>query len=75
MKTAWAILLISAFTDFIVSAGTSLTSAMVATGKAEMPARAVIVLALLGGLVQLARTIQGALKSDQTPAGQLTKPS
>lgn len=71
MKVAWIVLLINGFTDFVINTGSSLMAAMVATGNAVMPARAVVVLAVIGGLVQMSRTIQQALKSDQTPAGQL----
>lgn len=63
MKTAWAILLISALTDFIITGATAITSAMVATGSAEIPSKAVVILAVLGGLVAAARTIQQALKA------------
>ena len=67
MKSEWVALVISALTDFIISAGTALTSAMVATGEAHVPSEAVLILALVGGLVAGARTIQQALKS--TPEG------
>lgn len=63
MKTAWAILLISALTDFIISAGTAITAAMVATGSAQMPDTPVIVLSVIGGVVAFARTVQQALKN------------
>lgn len=62
MKIAWLILIISAFTDFVITAATALASAMVATGSAEFPNSAVVLLAVLGGLVSGARTIQQALK-------------
>lgn len=38
-------------------------AAMVATGAATIPSRAVLLLSLLGGLVSMSRTIQQALKS------------
>lgn len=63
MKTAWVVLSISAFTDLIITAGTSVTSAMVATGSASIPSKAVIILAVIGGLVAASRTIQQALKA------------
>lgn len=63
MKQAWIVLLVSAFTDFIINAGTALTSAMVATGNAAMPSKAVVILALIGGLVAFSRTVQQALKA------------
>lgn len=71
MKLAWIVLIISALTDFVINTGTSLMAAMVATGKAQMPAKAVVVLAIIGGAVQLARTFQQALKADTSPAGLL----
>lgn len=67
MKTEWAILIISALTDLIINTGTAITSAMVATGSAQIPNDAVIVLSLVGGIVAAARTIQQALKA--TPEG------
>jgi len=62
MKVAWAVLLISALTDFLINSGTSLMAAMMATGSAAMPSSAVILVVLIGGVVQAARTIQQALK-------------
>ena len=67
MRTEWAILIISALTDLIISTGTALSAAMVATGEARLPNDAVIILSLVGGLVAAARTIQQALKA--TPEG------
>ncbi len=65
MKIAWLVLIISAFTDFVITAATAVTSSMVATSSADFPSKAVVLLAVLGGLVSAARTIQQALK--QTP--------
>jgi hypothetical protein len=63
VKSEWVALIITALTDLIISAGTALMSAMVATGSAQIPNDAVIVLALLGGIVAGARTMQQALKT------------
>lgn len=63
MKTAWIVLMISAVTDFIITAGTGLTTAMVATGSTSMPNKATVLLMLIGGLIAMARTIQQALKT------------
>ena len=63
MKTAWFILIISAFTDFVITVATALTSAMVVMGTADLPSRAVVLLAVLGGLVSASRTVQQALKA------------
>jgi hypothetical protein len=62
-RVAWIILIISALTDLIINAGTSIMAAMMATGNASLPTKAVWILAAVGGLVQMARTIQQALKT------------
>lgn len=62
-KTQWLIIGISAFTDSVISGASALTAAMVAGDMVQMPNRAVVVIALLGGLVAFARTIQQALRS------------
>lgn len=72
MTKAWVILSISALTDFIITGATAITSAMVATGGADMPSKGVLVLALLGGLVSAARTIQQALKATPETSAALT---
>ncbi len=63
MKIAWLVLIISAFTDFIITTGTAITSAMVGTMSAQLPNKGVMLLAITGGVVSAARTIQQALKS------------
>ena len=63
MKIAWVIVLISALTDFVITGATAITSAMVASGNSELPSKAVLVLAVLGGIVSAARTVQQALKA------------
>lgn len=63
MNIAWTIVLISALTDFIITAGTALTTAMVAAGDAELPSMAVLIVSGLGGLIAFARTVQQALKA------------
>ena len=72
MKKAWTVLIISSLTDFVINAGTGLGTAMVATGKAEIPSNAVLLLCLMGGLVQAARTIQQALKSTPETSAALS---
>jgi hypothetical protein len=62
LKLAWFILLVSAVTDFVISAATSLISVMLATGSPQMPEPAVWVIVTAGGLVAAARTIQQGLK-------------
>ena len=71
MKSEWAVLIISALTDMIISTGTALTAAMVATGEARIPNEAVIVLAAIGGIVAAARTIQQALKTTPESTAKL----
>lgn len=65
MKIAWLVLLISAGTDFVITAGAALSTAMVAHGgSTEIPSLAVCLLASLAGLTAFARTIGQGLKSD-----------
>ncbi len=62
MKTEWLILIVSAMTDAIINAGTSLTAAMLATGSATLPSHAVLILSIVGGCVSAARTIQQGIR-------------
>lgn len=71
MKSEWSVLLISAVTDMIINMGTALAAAMIATGSAQMPSRAVLLLSAIGGLVAGARTIQQALKATPQAAAKL----
>ena len=71
MKIAWIIVLISAFTDFVITMGTGLSAAMVATDSAAMPSGASVLLCVIGGLVQAARTVQQALKATPETAAAL----
>ncbi len=52
---------VSALSDFIISAGGCLTTAMVATGSASMPTTAVMIFAITTGLVAAARGIRALL--------------
>ncbi len=71
MKTAWIILIISAFTDFTITVATGLSTAMVATGNTSLPSKATVLLCLLGGAIAMARTIQQALKATPETAAAL----
>ena len=72
MKIAWLVLLISAFTDFVITTATSLTTAMMVMGNAELPSNAVVIVASLGGAVTAARTIQQGLRSATSEPPPLT---
>lgn len=71
MRYAWIILLISAITDFGISAIPIVLAAMMATGMAAIPSRAIVILALLTGGLSGLRTIQGALKTTPETAAAL----
>ncbi len=71
MKSAWAILLISGLTDFIISFGNALVAAMVEGKTGELPGAPSLLIASLGALVALARTIQQGLKASVPNAAQL----
>lgn len=63
MKIAWAILIITAFTDFIIGFAGALTTATAATHVAELPNKGAMFFAAMFGLVAAARTIQQGLKT------------
>jgi hypothetical protein len=71
MVTSWVVLLVTAATDFLIVGGTSLMTAMMATGTAELPARSVLIVSAIGGVVAMARTIQSALRSTPEFAAML----
>lgn len=63
MTYAWIILLISALTDFGINAIPVIMAAMMATGSAAVPSKAILILGALTGSLAALRTIQQALKS------------
>ncbi len=64
----WITFAISALTDFIISAGGCLTTAMVATGTStSMPSTATIVFSVVTGLVASARGVQKMLSPAVIP--------
>ena len=65
MKIAWAILLITALTDFLITGGTAIMTVMSET-KNGLPGMSAWIAAGIGGLIVAARTVQQALKA--TPA-------
>jgi len=71
MNSAWITLLITAFTDFLTTAATGLIAAMMASGAAQMPSLATVVVIALGGLLAAARTIQQALKASPSTSAEL----
>lgn len=66
MNKQWIIIVVSAFTDFIIAAGTALTAAMVAKGDAMLPSYPVLILSVIGGLIAFARTVQQVLRKDES---------
>ncbi len=60
MKKAWTVLLISAVTDFAITAGTAW---MALSGSDKPVTRNQVITVLVGGGIALARTIQQALKA------------
>jgi hypothetical protein len=55
----WAVLTISAVSDFVITAGTAYTT--VASGGTAIPTKTQVVVCIVGGLVQAARGIQKSL--------------
>jgi len=64
-KKQITILAISALTDFIITFGTALGTAMVQGGTTQLPTPAVVMFAAIGALVSGARTVQQYLKGLQ----------
>lgn len=65
-KQQWFILLVSAFTDMMVAAGTALMASMTSSGSAALPSRATVIVCMLGGLLAAARTVQQHLKATES---------
>ena len=61
MKLAWTILLISALTDGMIAYGNAILAA--STQNGGPPSRAALLVASVGAVLALARTIQQALKA------------
>ena len=64
----WLILIVSFGSDFVISAGGCLTTAMVATGDTQMPSTPVLLFAIVTGLVAASRRIQALLSPSPTKA-------
>jgi hypothetical protein len=70
MKSAWTILLISAFTDFIITFAVGLQVGNAASATAY-PSGPTLLYSAIGGVVVAARTIQQALKATSADAAAL----
>lgn len=64
----WVTLIVSSLSDFVISAGGCLTTAMVATGSAAMPTPAVLIFSVVTGLVAAARGFRSLISTP--PGGQ-----
>lgn len=62
---------ISFLTDFIISAGGCLTTAMVATGNTAVPSVAVMIFSIVTGLVAAARRVQALLEQTGTASTKI----
>lgn len=71
MRIAWFILLVSAFTNFGITAATSLVSVMVNGHDAQLPSKAALLVVLLGAAANALRTVQEALKATPETAAAL----
>lgn len=69
-------IIMGAVSDFVISAGGCLTTAMVATGSASMPSSAVLVFSIVTGAVVAARGVKSLLTPTPPPKGRelLTDP-
>jgi membrane protein implicated in regulation of membrane protease activity len=75
MKSAWLVLLISAFTDFVITAATAAGTVIAAIAvNPDWGAQlkwTLFIAPILGGIVAGARTIQQALKATPETTAQL----
>ena len=63
MRTEWTALLIAAGTDFAITFATALAAVMMGSGSAELPSKAAVIVAFLGGIGSAAQTIREARKA------------
>lgn len=63
----WITLSISFLTDFIISAGGAITTAMVASDNTAVPSVAVCIFAIVTGLVAASRRVQALLQPSLNP--------
>lgn len=64
--STWVTLGVSFVTDFIISAGGAVSTAMVATGSTALPTKATAVFAIVTGLVAASRRVQALLSPSVT---------
>lgn len=69
MKSAWAVLIITAITDYVMTFATALLTVMQITK--EMPNAMGLLTASLGALIIAGRTIQQALKATPQTTAEL----
>ncbi len=67
--------IVSFLTDFVISAGGALTTAMVATGVADMPTIPVWIFAAITGLIAASRRVQALLAPSPAPPKPPEEPS
>ena len=60
-------LVVSFFTDFMISGGSAYTAAMVGAGSTQVPTRAALILALVTGLIAGARRLQALMAPPPLP--------
>lgn len=63
----WTTLAISFLSDFVISAGGAMLTAMVASGQTEVPKPAVMIFAIVTGLVAAGRRVQALLQVPPVP--------
>ena len=71
MKVEWAILLITALTDFMLTFLTGLGTAMATSHTVGLPDASTILVAAIGGGVVAFRTVQQALKANPVTTAAL----
>ena len=69
----WVIIVLSALTDFLITAGGTLMGAIVESGTKTMPSPLIILVAVLAGLVASAKEVRSQLHLAPAEAAALPK--
>lgn len=59
---SWVFLAISFVTDFVVTAGTAISTGMAGAGSSQLPGKGILITAGVAGLVMASRNLKSALQ-------------
>lgn len=59
---SWVFLAISFVTDFVVTAGTAISTGMAGAGSSQLPSKGILLTATIAGVVMAARNLKASLQ-------------